>query len=124
MVNSNKVWKIVGYILSGISMLLGLTFLITYILGYSVECSPLTVAFSHFALGFAVFCIAYTSNDVDNFDIDLSALSLIKSPEDKAVTYLDLGESVRFIFRDGQCEGWYACGDKEVVKNEEEEIEG
>lgn len=122
--NSNKVWKIVGYILSGISMLLGLTFLIAYLLGYPVEFSPLTAAFSNFALGLAVFCIAYTSNDTSNFDIDLSALSLIESPEDKAVTYLDLGENVRFIFRDGQCEGWYACGDKEVVKNEEEEIEG
>lgn len=117
--NTNKVWKIGGYILSGISMLLGLTFLITYILGYPVECSPLTVAFSHFALGFAVFCIAYTSNDTSNFDIDLSALSLIESPEDEAVTYLDFGESVRFVFRDGQCEGWYGYGEKEVVKNEE-----
>ena len=117
--NTNKVWKIVGYILSGISMLLGLTFLITYILGYPVECSPLTVAFSHFALGFAVFCIAYTSNDTSNFDIDLSALSLIESPEDKAVTYLDLGESVRFIFRDGQCEGWYGYGEEEAIEGED-----
>lgn len=117
--NTNKVWKIVGYILSGISMLLGLTFLITYILGYPVECSPLTVAFSNFALGFAVFCIAYTSNDTSNFDIDLSALSLIESPEDKAVTYLDLGENVRFIFRDGQCEGWYGYGKEEAIEGED-----
>lgn len=119
MVNLNKVWKIVGYILSGISMLLGLTFLITYILGYSVECSPLTVAFSNFALGFAVFCIAYTSNDVDNFDIDLSALSLIESPEDEAVTYLDFGENIRLIFRDGQYDGWYECGKEETAENGE-----
>lgn len=119
MVNSNKVWKIVGYILSGISFLLGLTFLIAHLLGYPVEFSPLTVAFSNFALGLAVFCIAYTSNDVDNFNIDLSALSLIESPEDKAVTYLDLGKSVRFIFRDGQCEGWYGYGEEEAIEGED-----
>lgn len=118
--NSNKVWKIVGYILSGISFLLGLTFLIVHLLGYPVEFSPLTVAFSNFALGLAVFCIAYTSNDTSNFDIDLSALSLIESPEDKAVTYLDLGESVRFIFRDGQCEGWYGYGEEEAIEGEDD----
>lgn len=116
---TNKVWKIVGYILSVISMLLGLTFLITYILGYPVECSPLTITFSNFALGLAVFCIAYTSNDVDSFNIDSSELSLIKSPEDEAVTYLDFGENIRLIFRDGQYDGWYECGKEETAENEE-----
>ena len=117
--NSNKVWKIVGYILSGISFLLGLTFLIAHLLGYPVECSPLTVAFSNFALGFAVFCIAYTSNDTSNFDIDLSALSLIESPEDKTMTYLDFGDNIRLIFRDGQYDGWYECGEEEAIEGED-----
>lgn len=121
MVNSNKVWKIVGYILSGISFLLGLTFLIAHLLGYPVECSPLTVAFSNFALGLAVFCIAYTSNDVDNFNIDSSKLSLIKSPEDEAVTYLDFGENIRLIFRDGQYDGWYECGEEVPVEGKVDE---
>lgn len=117
--NTNKVWKIIGYILSGISVLLGLTFLIVHLMGYPVEFSPLTVAFSNFALGLAVFCIAYTSNDVNNFNIDSNRLSLIKSPEDESITYLDFGENIRLIFRDGQYDGWYECGEKEVVKNEE-----
>lgn len=117
--NSNKVWKIVGYILSGISFLLGLTFLIAHLLGYPVEFRPLTVAFSHFALGLAVFCIAYTSNDVDSCNIDSSELSLIKSPEDEAVTYLDFGENIRLIFRDGQYDGWYECGKEETAENGE-----
>ena len=119
MVNLNKVWKIVGYILSGISILLGLTFLITYILRCSVECNPLAVAFSNFVLGLAVFCIAYTSNDVDSFNIDSSELSLIKSPEDEAVTYLDFGENIRLIFRDGQYDGWYECGEEEAIEGED-----
>ena len=117
--NSNKVWKIVGYILSGISFLLGLTFLIAHLLGYPVEFRPLTVAFSHFALGLAVFCVAYTSNHVDSFNIDSSELSLIKSPEDEAVTYLDFGENIRLIFRDGQYDGWYECGKEEAIEGED-----
>ena len=37
------------------------------------------------------------------------------------MTYLDFGENIRLIFRDGQYDGWYECGKEETVEGKVDE---